>query len=270
MRTEENPLVDPSPKEIALPRAPLHRVIAQVRFPIVAAIDKRDFIAPFQEELRADYPVLRQEQTQHVLIGVQPDPQVPAVTSQAAWRFFDAANIWRLSLTPTFLALETKVYTSRSDFLGRLKAVLVVLGKHVKPGLVDRLGLRYIDRLTGEELGALSNLVRSEIRGVGGTPLGEQIVHSITETVFKVDGARILARWGSLPANRTTDPGAITPIGEASWILDLDMYSTKPVHFDVEVLDAKAREFAERLYAVFRWSVTEDFLRRFGAEGAKP
>jgi uncharacterized protein (TIGR04255 family) len=268
--TEANPLVDPVPSEVALPRAPLHRVIAQVRFPIVAAIDKRDFIAPFQEELRADYPVLRQDQTQAFLLGAQPDPQVPTVTSQSAWRFSDTADIWRLSLTPDFLALETKVYTSRSNFLGRLKAALVLLGKHVKPGLVDRLGLRYVDRLKGDELGALSNLVRSEIRGVGGTPLGEQIEHSITETVFKVDGARILARWGSLPANRTTDPGAIDPIGEPSWILDLDMFTTERLPFDVEVVDTKAREFAERLYAVFRWSITNDFLRRFGAEGANP
>src|SRR5580658_5911796 len=64
MTAMDDPLVAPPPQEVPLAHAPLVRVIAQVRFPLVVAVEQRDFIAPFQETIRARYPVLRQEQTQ--------------------------------------------------------------------------------------------------------------------------------------------------------------------------------------------------------------
>src|SRR5262249_53345171 len=115
---DEDPLVAPPPAEVPLANAPLVRVIAQVRFPLVVAVEQREFIAPFQEAVRAKYPVLRQEQTQGVLLSPAGVASVPA---QTAWRFSDIEGHWRVSLTPDFLALETTSYTSRSDFLSRLR-----------------------------------------------------------------------------------------------------------------------------------------------------
>ena len=53
----KDPFTDPPPVEVPLVNAPLVRVIAQLRFPLVAAIEQRDFIAPFQEAIRSSYPV---------------------------------------------------------------------------------------------------------------------------------------------------------------------------------------------------------------------
>src|SRR5688572_5094174 len=114
MARSESPLSASSPKEVPLPNAPLVRVIAQVRFPLVVAIEQREFMAPFQEAIRARYPVLRQEQMQGVLLG---PPGVAAQTPQVAWRFMDETHDWRISLAPDFLALETRAYTNRADFI---------------------------------------------------------------------------------------------------------------------------------------------------------
>jgi uncharacterized protein (TIGR04255 family) len=104
-----DPLVGPPPKEVPLKDAPLVRVIAQVRFPEILAIEQREFVAPFQEALRKTYPVLRQEQNQGlVLIGGSISP----AKSQIAWRFADVDGQWRVSLTPEFVALETTSYTN--------------------------------------------------------------------------------------------------------------------------------------------------------------
>ena len=36
--------------------------------------------------------------------------------------------------------------------------------------------------------------------------------------------------------------------------------------FDVEKILEDVKRFSERIYTFFRWSVTEEFLRRFGGE----
>jgi uncharacterized protein (TIGR04255 family) len=257
-----DPFTDPPPAEVPLVHAPLVRVIAQLRFPLVASIEQRDFIAPFQEAIRASYPILRQEQTQQVLFGANIAPAVSS--SSTAWRFNSEDGHWRVSLTADFLALETTKYTSRSNFLERLEAVVMALAAQIDPKLLDRLGIRYIDRISGDALADIGRLVRPEVRGLGGSPAAASVSHSITETVFTRDDVQVLARWGQLPLNVTLDPAAIEPSDAPSWILDLDMFSSRTVPFSVDRVTADARRYMERLYTFFRWAVTDEFLRHFG------
>ena len=57
--TAAAPFAGPAPAEVPLPRAPLARVIAQVRFPPNLALDKAEEVSGFQKAIRADYPVLQ-------------------------------------------------------------------------------------------------------------------------------------------------------------------------------------------------------------------
>jgi len=84
--------------------------------------------------------------------------------------------------------------------------------------------------------------------------------------MFSLDGAGMIMRWGSLPPGATVDPAAIEPTNQPSWILDLDMFSSGPTPFSVERAVQDAARFAERIYTVFRWAVTDDFLRRYGGK----
>ncbi len=259
----QNPLTAPVPAEVPLTDAPLVRVIAQVRFPPILSLEKREFIAPFQEAIRGTYPVLRPEQAQGIMLGphgVAPGPK------QVAWRFGDVAGGWRVSVTPEFVAIETTSYTSRDDFLARLRFVLDAFAEHAEPALAQRMGIRYIDRITGDALAEISELVRPEVLGIVATPLSEQPRHSLTETVFALPDSKeqLLARWGLVPAGGTVDPNAIEPIDEPSWVLDVDMFSSQERPFVPEEIVATVRRYSERLYTVFRWAVTDDFLRRYG------
>lgn len=260
---EVDPFAAPPPAEVPLKDAPLVRVIAQLRFPEILSVERREFVAPFQEAIRSTYPVLRQEQTQTIVLG--PAGMTP-VKPQAAWRFSDTAGHWRVSLTPTFLALETTKYVSRSDFLARLRAVTEALVQHIKPGQLDRLGIRYIDRITGSAVDTLATLVRAELRGIAGTLAGTHVTHALSESLFELADARVLARWGSLPAGATVDPAAVEPAQDKSWILDLDMFSAAPMPFDVDRVLAEAQRYAERIYTIFRWAVTDEFLARYGGK----
>jgi len=62
------------------------------------------------------------------------------------------------------------------------------------------------------------------------------------------------------------DPAAIEPLAEVSWILDLDMFRPESRAFAPDDVVADARAYAERIYAFFRWAVTEDFLRLYGGD----
>lgn len=264
---EGNPLIASPPQEVPLNEAPLVRVIAQVRFPTILSIGESHFVAGFQEEIRAQYPILQPEQARNIVI----DAQGLESTSTMIWRFIDKTEKWRISLTSNFVAIETTDYLSRTDFLKRLREILIATNAHIKPQVIERMGLRYIARLVDEDVQQLTKLVRKEVSGVLSSDIAMYAEQSISDSFFTLpdQSGQIHSRWGQLPPNLTIDPTAIEPIDKSSWILDLDMF-TLPFSeiraFEVEKIMDDAGCFAERLYTFFRWAVTPDFLRRFGGE----
>ncbi len=265
MASEYNPLLGPPPEEVPLPDTPLVRVIAQVRFSPILSVQSTEFIAPFQEAIRTTYPDLRQEHAQSVLLAPQ---GAAAGQKQVAWRFTDLGGAWRVSLAPEFVALETTAYTSRGDFIGRMQTILGAVANHLNPPIVQRVGLRYIDRVTGDALGDITELIRPEMLGIVTTPLWQHAQHAISEALLDVpdNGGQLRARWGHLPAGSTLDPNAIEPLDERSWVLDLDMSSLRQRPFATDQLIADLGRFAGRIYSMFRWSVTEEFLRWYGGK----
>jgi uncharacterized protein (TIGR04255 family) len=257
----------PSVQEVPLARAPLVNVIAQVRFPAVMKIEDSAFVANFQEAIRKDYPILRQERQLGVLIGpggVQPQD------AGTVWRFETKdPDAWQVTLAPSFVSLSAKRYTRRSDFLTRLTVVLHALEGWLHPNVCDRIGIRYVDRVTGEQLDRISTLVRPEILGVAGddTVLGSaEVIHALSDTLLRLDdSSQMRGRWGRIPAGVTYDPG-IEPARESSWVLDLDHYTSEPEDFDLATIGGKAAEFCDRIYTFFRWAVTDAFLDEFGAK----
>jgi uncharacterized protein (TIGR04255 family) len=264
---DDNPLVAAPPEEIPLSEAPLIRVIAQVRFPAILSLEERNFVAPFQEKIRAQYPILQPDQTRNVVIGSQGLES----SFSMAWRFIDKTEKWRVSVTSNFVTLETTDYLSRTDFLQRFRDILVATVGHIKPQVLERLGLRYIARLTGQEAVQLKDFVRPEVSGILASDIANYAEQVISDSFFNLPDQRgqIHSRWGRLPANVTVDPSAIEPLTEPSWILDLDMFTTPFLEikeFDVEAIMDDTSYFAKRLYTFFRWAVTERFLSHFGGE----
>ena len=259
-----NPLTDPSPSEVPLKNAPLVRVIAQVKFAEMLSVENPEVVARFQEAISRTYTALTRE-TGINIIG--PFPGIQSPHPMTHWRFADHAVNWqwRASLTSQFVTLEVVNYTSRREFFERLETLLEAVAAYIKPTIVVRLGVRYINRITGQELQDASLLVRPEIAGVVGTNMATSVNLSVSETVFEIGTQRMTARWGMLPANVTMDPAAIEPIQERCFLLDLDVFEEAAASFDAHEIAMRGRQFAQRSYTFFRWAVTDEFLRRFGA-----
>src|SRR5438046_2367366 len=92
------PLGGPPPPEIALPRAPLVRVLAQSGFPGIIKIDSKEAVRRLQEEIRRDYPLFEEEANQQIEVQVGAGGPVVRQVPGIIWRFRDAKKEWRLSL----------------------------------------------------------------------------------------------------------------------------------------------------------------------------
>ncbi len=253
----------PPVASIPLPDSPLVFVVTQIRFPLVASINDPVFIGPFQERIRRTYGDLRQDQ--EILLTLGPD----GATNQqqgSVWRFSDEPGGWEVALAPEFIALATHRYTSRSDFMGRLGALLEAFDAWLKPSKVRRVGIRYVDRIGENHLDSIDRLVRREVLGPlhTGDPPGGHLKQTLTDSEYQfADEAGMRARWGVLPPKATFDP-AIDPWEKPSWILDIDAWlSERP--FDPDAIRRQVQTLSDRIYRYFRWAVTEDFLTTFGA-----
>jgi len=258
-----DPFSSAGPDEVPLGRSPLIRVIAQVRFPPIVSLGRPGFIGPFQEAIRPRYPILRPEQTAGLVVG--PLGVMVHQGDGVVWRFLDKEDAWRVSLGPEFIALESTVYKDREDFFERFEQILVALDAVAKLPVYDRLGVRYINRVKGAELEKLASLVRPEILGLGGSSLAG-LGHSVCESLFQKGEVSLNTRWGKLPPGATTDPTAIEPIQEPSWVLDLDVFRGVQKDFDAATILQDGREFARTIHAFFRWCVTPEFLGVYGGK----
>jgi uncharacterized protein (TIGR04255 family) len=262
MEMNGDPFLASRPKQVPLPQSPLVHVLAQIRFPPILAIRSPDATSGFQERLRNDYPVLDREETHQLTLG----PGGASQTAEVIWRFSSLDRTWRVSLATGFVALETRCYISRADLLVRLRQVLAATEAAFSPRIATRTGVRYIDRIEGKALEAIQQLVRPEILGLVGTPLAPRLLHGLAEALLEGEEGRLLARWGLLPPQATVDPASYPPVDRQTWMLDLDMFRDAEAPFATDDLAATVERMAEQIYALFRWIVTDDFLRVYGGE----
>jgi len=262
----ETPFGPPVP-EVPLPRSPLTFVVAQVRFERVASIGSEDFIGGFQEAIRGVYPVMRRDQQAGILVG--PDGQIATAESGHLWRFDERPEGWQVTLGPDFVALSTGRYTRRSDFLERLTAVLAVAQRDLRVRFCERIGIRYVDRITETGLlGRLAFLLRPEVLGtvIADRGDGAELLHAFSDTTYQLpDGLDLHGRWGLLPEMATFDP-AIPPVPTRSFVLDLDAYTREPMPFESVALGARAEAACQRIYRFFRWAIDDEFLVAHGGQ----
>jgi uncharacterized protein (TIGR04255 family) len=261
----DDPFEDDTIEELHLPDAPLVRVLSQIRFPKMPEITSDPGIAPLRARLKHRYPILREDRGFALVVsgaGVTSQSDSP----ETLWRLVDQDDIWRVTTSDTFVALETSKYSSRTDFFDRFDEIVKAVADLYEPILFDRLGVRYVDRMEGDE--ALSSLTRYVNPALLCGPLlepppGVILQHSLSQALYQFPDANLQARWGVLPGGMTIEPSI--PAAQArSWILDLDVFSQGTGAFDPVAISPLARRFSERAYRFFRWATTPEFLKEVG------
>jgi uncharacterized protein (TIGR04255 family) len=259
--------------EVHLDRAPLARVLMQVQYSRTPQLVTDSAEALIAETL-GRYPVRRRQ----VTAGVVPDVmingqqlQLPgSITPGVALSLSDPKGLWRVTFTETVVSLETSDYSTRDDFCDRSAEIFAAIASVALPPVVDRVGIRYIDRLTGAAVEEVPTYVIPELATLVTRvepPL--RLHHSIIESQIEIGtNERMLVRSGLLPAGVGFDP-ALPPVDEPSWVLDMDVFTTQAGYaFEPDQLSQQLHHYAETVYAFFRFATTEAFQNAYRGEPA--
>jgi uncharacterized protein (TIGR04255 family) len=246
---------------IALDEPPLVRVLAQVRFSPVLRVADEAFVGAFQQALAPDYPLTSADTEFQITLPVSPEAP-PTHAETRLWRFSSEDGMSRVTLATSFVALETARYLGHEDFLARLRTVLSAVEEHVGARRVVRTGVRYVQRLSGDDLERLGEYIRPEVLGVSQVDPG--VDTSLTQARHLEEGVTLHARWGLLPAGVGLD--IVPPADEPSWIFDIDVFDEEAKPFDSDLLVESVFDYSRRQYRFFRWAVNPAFLARFGAD----
>lgn len=262
----DSPFAGDPVSEVHLDSSPLVKVIAQVRFPVIAKIDTLGGVQKFQESLRVHYPVMRAEN--RLAFSIAPGVQFGG-SPATLWRLSNASTTWSVTLAHDFVALETTDYHSRDDFLDKWHFVLSSLESlDPAPAVKDRIGIRYINRLMGPNLTKeLGRWIKPNAGGLTQqtNPLGIELVANVTQSHYRINNLQLKASWGKLPPNAVIVPG-VDAVDEESWVLDIDVFSEEKSSFSVDESLSDSRRAAEYAYTFFRGIVTDNFLSEHGAK----
>jgi uncharacterized protein (TIGR04255 family) len=256
-----SPLGGKPPGERHLHEAPLERVIAQIRFPAILKIEDQSAVSKFQEAIRSDYPLLQemQNQTVQIQMGLSGPTAFPVISRN--WQFSNALGTWKITLARDALTIESSSYESRANLLERWDVAISALNAAFRPVIVQRIGTRYIDRVTGEPFKSFESLINPKLLGSALGDLKTHLKHSLCEAALEIEEGDLLLRWGVMPAMMSPDPSAIVQLPHESFVLDIDVWSMEQRQFDCGALLAAFHRLTERAYSVFRFAVTDEFLK---------
>lgn len=267
-RQPQTPFGDDPCEDVPLLKAPLARVLAQLRFEPLAALDSPNAASLFAAEIGQTYPYLEKGAEFNMVIG--PGQVSPQMGQTPVWRFRSPDRATTVSLSNGSLSLETTAYRGNTEFCRALSELADALKKVTYVPAYTRLGYRYTNRVTDETvLQDLSKFVRSEILGVSGVELGGSVMlqHSLAQAAFAIDETTgLLVQWGEMPAGGSYDP-SLPALQQRSWVLDLDAFYQAPaVSSNPEQVRTKAESLAASAYRFFRWAVKDEFLVQFGGD----
>ena len=238
------PVVD----RVPLKQSPLELVVCQVRFPTILALANGAAPAAFENRVRAKYPV----PTQKMRVNLELDPTSGAMrqVKESFWSFDDEDASWTVSLGQGFLSIETKRYESFEAFLARFEELVEIIKQEYKVSLQDRIGLRYIDRISKDRDKRLPDDWKKHLPDTliplrsFADPARGQLANFETRLAF--DDAVLAIRSNFVDKSF---PGAT----EDELVLDFDCYSEKraKIALSKDVLSS----FRSASYSAFRWSI---------------
>lgn len=248
---------------LELSKSPLVRVLCQIRWPELAAFDAAAVSSDLGKLISSSYPLLSKDQEQG--ITVSPNGAVQTMSGQT-FRYSSVDGSWRVGLGATFLAIETSKYSNHGEFLARLVDLVGSLLTVSSIPVYDRIGYRYTNRLSDvADLESLTDYFDPSV--LGGLVLQNQtfsLMHSISESLFRVDdGAMLLVRSAWLKNGGTVDP-TLPHVEGDSWVLDLDAFDeTAYVSFSPESVSTRASQLAKVAYTHFAAAIKDPFIERF-------
>jgi len=249
-----------------LRRTPLIYVVSQIRFSAVVSISK--YVPAIQEKLRQQYPWFQEGKIQEFVFQAQGTPNV---SFSDRYEFLQRDKRTGVVLTSNSVALHTNKYESYELFEVEFSTALNAIHETLGIGLVERIGLRYVDlvRLGANE--QWSQYLNPGLLGLEPASVGMTSMTSQYVCMGKTDAGTLAFRHtqseNPMPPDLTPvalkyDEGLLTN-KEIKTVLDFDHYSEETRDFDVESVIAAIGGLHDSLDRAFRSAVTPTALKKW-------
>jgi uncharacterized protein (TIGR04255 family) len=243
---------------------PLELAIVEIRF----ATSGEDLPAPVALQMRArlgelgfDFARLEQAKQGRVTLELNPgsQPNTHLQELSQGWQLATADNRLHLTFMPGAVVVQTSLYERWSVSLRPvLEAVLTVMHEVLAPELVQRIGLRYVDRFVESSATSAADWkdrIHDSLLGPACHPaLGALVLQAQQQVELRLDATHgALLRHGAFQ-----DAAANNAV---SYLLDIDVFELEPQLFDVPQLAERTEVLNRTAASLFQLSLTSDYLR---------
>lgn len=246
-----------------LARPPIVYAICQIRFPTVGTIDE-DRAGAIHGSLREEYPHRLPQnivELPMVTAGTTPSP-----TLRQAWFLYDRRKSGGYVIESTNFAYRTSAYVDFEAFVTETMRGLQRTIEILKPALIDRVGLRFVDLIEGSGEAGLDRLLEPPLLGyrpqIDGFKLqiNQQIVAGKSahgDILFRYSRAQHTA---SVPAD-LVDPTLIglraPQPNQESAIIDIDHFKDNAdMDPSPKAIEALVRQLQGSMSTLFKDAVT--------------
>ena len=235
----------------------LAEVICQFRFPEILTI-QANLPAVFQEAIRNEFPRFssRKETPAPKLSGVPGNMSLQKQDPINNYQFFSADGNWRINLTSRFISLSCSKYTSWEEFAGKLDKPLAAFIQTYHPAFFERVGLRYLNFFSRQELGLEGTPYREMFAPCYLGPLMEDDVPEANTTRCSVDTEMSIR--GGCRVKIHAGPGLVKrqgqPDNEVKFVFDQDLYTVGQLEIKLAV--GALQTLHSQADSIFRGAIT--------------
>lgn len=251
-------------RHITMLDPPLVLVLAQIRWPEHAQFN-RDFeklAFDFGDQLE-EFPLYNELEE----AGVQITPEgIRPFKGQKAYQWRSVDNVWTIHLTRQFVSIYCTKHSDYrfSELRSRLHVVTDLLQSTLHVRSIDRVGVRYVNRISDPRLlSGLDQVFTPAVLGYAQlvVPANVELVSNITHGLYRAEDVLLQTRSGRLGSGETVDP-SVPPINKPSWVLDLDAFVERQQILDPNDLFVTAQRLADAAYDFFKLVLIEGAEQR--------
>lgn len=254
----EIPLRDDPARPPYKGRALIECVVAMVAFTPIAQLGVKDseLAAAFQEAIRHDYPLFEAGADTFINVKFEAGSVSSAPEERRKWLFRDIGLQWTVALTQDALILEgnKEGYSSWTDFVARLSALIIALQSTARPSHVLRLGVRYLNTAPAEGDDDPRLVCAKQLTSVTGNADVK-----LADLFWAMDAneGELLLRSGVMPPNSSYDPAMFKQRDQKTWYLDIDVINSHMMEFEPHAIEAQLRRQAARAHAIYYWAMPD-------------
>jgi len=226
------------------------------------------YVPDIQEKLRQKYPWFQNSKVQELAFQAQ---GAPNISFNDRYDFLQRDKRTGVVLTRNSVALHTNKYSNFEVFQEEFSDALTAVHESVGLGLVERIGLRYIDLVRLDQKESWPDYIRTELLGLDAPSVGVSEWRSQFACIGKTDVGTLTFRYTQserpLPPDLMLETlqyeGQLLRPQEVGTILDFDHHSEQTRDFELESVVAAIGDLHDNVDRAFRNAVTPAALRKW-------